>query len=97
MSSTTTTTGYAAVNGLDRYYEIHGELEPETLPLVLLDGGISTIEVDFGKILPALAASRQVIGFGMQGHGHTADIDRPLSMEQVAHDVVAALRQLEIA
>lgn len=96
MTSTSTTTGYAAVNGLEMYYEIHGDAQPGTVPLVLLHGGMSTIETDFGKVLPALAAGRQVIGFEIQAHGHTADIDRLLSMEQVAEDVAAALRQLAI-
>ncbi|MGH2618391.1 MAG: alpha/beta fold hydrolase, partial [Thermomicrobiales bacterium] len=61
------------------YYEIHGS---GGVPLVLLHGGISTIDVDFGRILPGLAQTRQVIAFEQQAHGHTADIDRPLSTAQ---------------
>ncbi len=65
----------ARVNGLNMYYEIHGTGRP----LVLLHGALSTLETDFGKVLPALAQTRQVIGIEQQGPGHTADIDRPLT------------------
>jgi pimeloyl-ACP methyl ester carboxylesterase len=84
--------GYATVNGLNIYYEIHGTGEP----LVLLHGAFSAIGTSFGNVLPSLAESRQVIAFEMQAHGRTADIDRPLSVEQMADDTFAALRQLEI-
>jgi pimeloyl-ACP methyl ester carboxylesterase len=87
------TSGYAPVNGLDMYYEVHGSGQP----LVLLHGAFSAIGTSFGKVLPELAKSRQVIGLEMQAHGHTADIDRPLSLEQMADDTVAALQHLEIA
>jgi pimeloyl-ACP methyl ester carboxylesterase len=83
---------YVNVNGLKMYYEIHGEGQP----LVLLHGAFSAIGTSFGKLLPELAKSRQVIAFELQGHGHTADIDRPLSYEQMADDTVAALQQLGI-
>lgn len=86
------TTGYAPVNGLEMYYEVHGEGQP----LVLLHGAFSAIGTSFGKVLPGLARSRQVIGLEMQAHGHTADIDRPLSLEQMADDVAAALRYLGV-
>ena len=82
--------GYAEVNGLNIYYEIHGVGQP----LVLLHGAFSAIGTSFGNVLPELAETRQVIAFEMQAHGHTADIDRPLSMEQMADDTVAALKQL---
>lgn len=95
-TTTATTTGYVSVNRLEMYYEIHGEARPDTTPLVLIHGGIATIETDFGKILPALAAGRQVIAFETQAHGHTADIDRPVSFEQLADDVAAALGQLGV-
>ncbi len=93
---TATTSGYVSVNGLEMYYEVHGAAQPGATPLVLLHGGISTIETDFGRVLPTLAAGRQVIGFETQAHGHTADIDRPISFEQLADDVAAALRQLGV-
>ena len=70
---------YAEVNGLTMYYEIHGTGKP----LVLLPGGLMTIGM-MGQILPELARTRQVIAVEVQGHGHTADIDRPLTYEQVA-------------
>jgi pimeloyl-ACP methyl ester carboxylesterase len=83
---------YVEVNGLNMYYEIHGTGQP----LVLLHGAFSAIGTSFGNVLPELAKTRQVIAFEMQAHGRTADIDRPLSMEQMAGDTVAALRQLGI-
>jgi pimeloyl-ACP methyl ester carboxylesterase len=83
---------YASVNGLDMYHEIHGVGQP----LVLLHGAFSAIGTSFGNVLPELATTRQVITFEMQAHGHTADIDRPLSMEQMADDTAAALQQLGI-
>ncbi len=90
-------TGYAPVNGLRMYYEIHGRAEDTGVPLVLLHGGGSTIETSFAEILPSLSSSRQVIAFEQQGHGHTADIvDRPFSFEQSADDAAALLRHLDI-
>jgi pimeloyl-ACP methyl ester carboxylesterase len=87
-------TGYAAVNGLEMYYEIHGA---GGTPLVLLHGAFSAIGTSFGALLPGLAQGRQVIGFELQAHGRTADIDRPLSPETMADDVAAALEQLGVA
>jgi pimeloyl-ACP methyl ester carboxylesterase len=84
--------GYASVNGLKMYYEIHGSGRP----LVLLHGGGSTIVSTYGRILPELAKTHQVIAVELQAHGHTLDIDRPLSFEQDADDVAALLRQLHI-
>jgi pimeloyl-ACP methyl ester carboxylesterase len=83
---------YADVNGLKMYYEVHGEGEP----LVLLHGSMSNVQTDFGRVLPGLAASRRVIGVEQQAHGHTADIDRPLSYEQMADDTAELLRGLGI-
>jgi pimeloyl-ACP methyl ester carboxylesterase len=85
-------TGYASVNGLEMYYEIHGS--GSGTPLVLLHGAFSAIGTSFGALLPSLAKGRQVIGFELQAHGHTADIDRPLTLEQMADDTAAAIRQL---
>ena len=84
---------YVSVNGLEMYYEKYGE---SGQPLVLLHGAFSAIGTSFGKLLPALASDRQIIAFDMQGHGHTADIDRPLTLEGMADDVAAAIQQLEI-
>ena len=67
---------YAEVNGLSQYYEEHGSGEP----LVLLHGGVAGSEI-FAAMLPALAAGRRVILVDLQGHGRTAEIDRPLRPE----------------
>jgi len=90
-------TGYAPVNGLKLYYQIHGGANSMRPPLVLLHGGGDTIKTSFAHILPELARNRQVIAFEQQGYGHTADIsDRPLSFEQSADDTVALLDYLNI-
>jgi pimeloyl-ACP methyl ester carboxylesterase len=81
---------YAEVNGLTMYYEMHGEGQP----LVLLHGALSAIGTSFGKLLPALAKERQVIAVEMQGHGHTADIDRLLRYDYLADDIAALLTQI---
>jgi pimeloyl-ACP methyl ester carboxylesterase len=93
-----TETGYAPVNGLKMYYEIHGTAHSAQPPLVLLHGGGDTIRTSFGHVLEALARDRQVIAFEQQGFGHTADIaDRPFSFVQSAEDTVALLQHLHIA
>jgi pimeloyl-ACP methyl ester carboxylesterase len=70
--------GYAPVNSLKMYYEFHGARQCADLPLVLLHGAFSSIEPDFAQLLPVFTRTRQVIAVEQQGHGHTADIDRPL-------------------
>src|ERR1044072_8812485 len=86
--------GYAEVNGLRMYYETYG---PERgVPLVLLHGGGSTIDVTFGRILPFLARDRRVIAVEEQGHGRTSDRNAPVRFETSADDVAALLRQLKI-
>jgi pimeloyl-ACP methyl ester carboxylesterase len=92
MTTTPEQSGYVAVNGLQMYYEVHGSGQP----LVLLHGAFSAIGTSFGALLPDLAKTRQVIGFELQAHGHTADIDRPMSLEQMADDTAAAIGQLGI-
>jgi pimeloyl-ACP methyl ester carboxylesterase len=90
-------TGYAPVNGLKIYYEIHGTAKPRRPPLMLLHGGGDTIGTSFGRVLPALARDRQIIAFEQQGYGHTADIvERPFSFEQSADDTAALLEYLHI-
>jgi pimeloyl-ACP methyl ester carboxylesterase len=71
--------GYAPANGLNMYYEIHSPSENEktAVPLVLIHGGGSTIESNFGNILPSLRRNRKVIAVELQAHGHTKDIDVP--------------------
>lgn len=90
------TRAYAPVNGLRMYYEIHGAGSGGTVPLVLLHGGGSTIETSFGAILDSLATTRKVVAFEQQGHGRTADVDRPFSFEQTADDTAGLLRYLGI-
>src|SRR5882724_9382281 len=89
--------GYAPVNGLQLYYEIHGKPAKDGVPLVLLHGGGSNIETSFGKLIPVLSRTRRVIAFEQQGHGRTADVDRPFSFAQSADDTVALLEHMHIA
>jgi pimeloyl-ACP methyl ester carboxylesterase len=81
--------GSASVNGLNLYYEIYGSGQP----LVLLPGGFMTVEA-MGEIVMQLAETRRVIGVELQGHGHTADIERPLHFELMADDIAALIRHL---
>jgi pimeloyl-ACP methyl ester carboxylesterase len=82
---------YAEVNGLEMYYEIHGTGPP----LVMLHGAFMSIGT-MGAFVPTLAESRRVVAVELQGHGHTADVDRPLSYGQMADDVAALLRHLGV-
>ena len=78
---------YASVGGLKMYYEIHGAGRP----LILLHGAFMS-----ATVYPALTEGRQVIAVDLQGHGRTADIDRPFTFDQMADDVAALLKQLKI-
>jgi pimeloyl-ACP methyl ester carboxylesterase len=82
---------YAEVNGLKIYYETHGSGQP----LVLLHGAFGFNE-GWAPLLPALTKNHQVIAIELQGHGHTNDVDRPLSHEQMADDTAALVAQLNI-
>ena len=84
-------TGYAPVNGLQMYYEIYGEGKP----LVLIHGAFNSINV-FNGVIPGLAKNHKLIAVEMQGHGRTADIDRPFSFEAMADDVASLLTYLKI-
>jgi len=86
-------TGYAPVNGLKLYYEVYGQAGK---PLVLLHGAFNSIDMAFGMLIPQLSKTRQVIAVEMQGHGRTADIDRPFSFESMADDVAALLKNMAI-
>src|SRR3954462_1682903 len=86
-------TGRALVNGIRIYYEVHGD--NHGIPLVLLHGGGSTIDSNFGRVLPLLARSRRVIALEEQGHGRTADRDQPVTFERSADDVAGLLRSEE--
>jgi pimeloyl-ACP methyl ester carboxylesterase len=90
--STTPYKGFATINGLDIYHEIHGEGKP----LVLLHGGGSTIYTSFGTVLPMFAQKHKVIAIELQAHGHTKDRDTPESFQQDAEDVAGLLKHLKI-
>lgn len=83
---------YAPVNGLQLYYEIHGDGEP----LVLVHGGGSTIESNWSRMIPLLAKSHRVIAIEEQGHGHTKAIDRAFTFDNTADDVAALLDYLHV-
>ena len=80
---------YADVNGINLYYEIHGTGRP----VVLLHGGLGSGEM-FGPLLPALAEGHQVVAVDLQGHGRTADIDRPIDVRLMADDIAALIGHL---
>ena len=88
----TPTTGYAPVNGLKMYYEVHGSGEP----VVLLHGAFMTIPNNWTGWIGELSKTRKVIAVEMQGHGRTADIERDISSENLADDVAALLDHLKI-
>src|SRR6059058_5597712 len=83
---------YAEVNGINLYYETHGTGRP----LILLHGGLGSGEM-FGPILPTLAERHQVIAVDLQGHGRTADIDRPIDIRLMADDIAALIDHLALA
>src|SRR5437868_12816746 len=80
---------YAEVNGINLYYETHGSGRP----LILLHGGLMSGEM-FGPVLPLLAERHQVITVDLQGHGRTADIDRPIDFRLMADDIAALITYL---
>ena len=83
--------GYADVNGIKLYHELYGQGEP----LVLIHGGLTTIGEMQGWAQP-LATTRQVIAVEMQGHGRTADTDRPMTFATMGDDIAALLDHLKI-
>src|SRR5262245_52013465 len=87
-----TTTGYAPVNGLKMYYEVHGSGDP----VVLLHGAFMTITNNWTDWIGELSKKRKVIAVEMQGHGHTADTERDITSENLADDVAALLKHLKI-
>jgi len=86
------TTGYAPVNGLKMYYEVHGSGDP----VVLLHGAFMTITNNWTGWIGELSKTRKVIAVEMQGHGRTADIPRDITSENLADDVAALLDHLKI-
>jgi len=89
------TTGYAPVNGLKMYYEIHGSGDPAP-PVLLLHGSFMTITNNWAGWIGELSKTRKVIAVELQGHGRTADIHRDFSYENLADDVAALLDHLKI-
>ena len=83
--------GYAPVGELNMYYEIHGRGRPT----LLLHGAYMTVDL-MGPMLSELAESRRVIAIEQQGHGRTADVDRPITYEHMADDTAAIARHLEL-
>jgi pimeloyl-ACP methyl ester carboxylesterase len=86
------TGAYAPINGINMYYEVHGD----GTPLVLVHGGGSSIYTSFGTLLPLLARQYKVIAMDLQAHGHSGDRDAPESFEQDAEDVIGLLQYLGI-
>ena len=92
VSAQKPTTGYAPVNGLNMYYEVHGAGEP----VVLLHGSLMTITNNWQEMIAALSKTRKVIAVEMQGHGRTRDIDRDFSYENLADDIAALIDHLDV-
>lgn len=92
-STTPVQSGYADVNGLHMYYEIHGE--DTGTPLVVLHGAYMSINT-MSELVSRFAETRQVIAVELQGHGRTADVDRPFSYEQLADDVAALMDEIGV-
>ena len=88
-SAASGTGAYAEVNGINLYYETHGAGRP----MILLHGGLGSGEM-FGQALPALSEHHQVIAVDLQGHGRTADIDRPIDVRLMADDIAALITHL---
>jgi pimeloyl-ACP methyl ester carboxylesterase len=92
VSASGSNSGTVEVDGVAMYYERHGHGDP----LVLLHGAMGTIDSCFAGLLPALAARRTVVAVELQGHGHTPDVDRPLSYERLAYDVAGLMEALAL-
>ena len=90
-TETSGTGAYADVNGINLYYETHGSGRP----MILLHGGLGSGEM-FGPNLPALGENHRVINVDLQGHGRTADIDRPIDIRLMADDIAALIDHLEL-
>lgn len=84
--------GYAPVNGMNIYYEVFGEGPA----VVLLHGAYMTIDLNWSQLIPELTKTHQVIALEMQGHGHTADTDRPFNYTEFAKDVAGTMKHLKV-
>ena len=91
-TDTKSTGQYAQVNGINLYYETLGSGRP----MILLHGGLGSGEM-FGPVLPVLAEHHQVIAVDLQGHGRTADIDRPIDVRLMADDIAALIDHLKLS
>lgn len=87
---------YAEAEGLDIYYEVHGELTSGVTPVLLLHGGMGSIRSDFADLLPPLAETRPVIGIEQQGHGRTGGRDAAITLESMREDTLAVLDALDV-
>lgn len=94
MTATAPTTGLSPSGGVDTYFEVHGS--GDGTPLVLLHGGLLTIDLNWTVLLPWLATTRRVIAIESQGHGHTALTDREMTFPALAGDVLGVLDHLGI-
>ena len=83
--------GYAPVNGVEIYYEVHGQ----GAPIILLHGGLMSAS-GFAPIIETMAETHQVIGIDLQGHGHTSPFERPMSFEAMAADVAGVIEYLQL-
>ena len=84
--------GYVDANGVNYYYEIHGKGEP----LLLLHGGLGSIDMFATSVLPAFAKNRQVIAVDLHGHGRTALGTRTISMTDEGDDMATLLKRLNV-
>src|SRR5215207_553989 len=98
QSTASKISGYAPVDGLDVYYEVHGgDPAAGTTPIVLLPGGLMAIETEWeADILPRFSRTRPVIAIELQGHGYTADRDTKPEFSQMATDVAGVLQHLGV-
>lgn len=90
-------TGHVEVNGLKMYYEVHGKKNASGIPLVLIHGGGSSIDVTFSKTLPFFSETREVIAVDEQAHGRSGDRPGPVSFEATADDVAALLKHMKVS
>lgn len=86
----------ATVAGHEVYYEVHGDLSSGETPVLLLHGGMMTIETTFAELIPLLSDMRPVIAVEQQGHGHTGDRDGPITLESMRTDTVGVLDHLGV-
>src|SRR5256885_16960398 len=90
-TDTKSTGMYAKLNGLDLYYETHGTGRP----MILLHGGLGSSDM-YAPVLPQLTQRHQVVTVDLQGHGRTADVDRPLDVRLMADDIAALISHLAL-